>query len=47
MAASHSRGQAAAELQAHEETFDGFVKWTVFCAAHILVILALMAIFLT
>lgn len=46
MSIDSSRSHKAMDMKEHERTYRGFVKWSVFFAAHVLVLLALLAILL-
>ncbi|MEL6100153.1 MAG: aa3-type cytochrome c oxidase subunit IV [Pseudomonadota bacterium] len=43
--AEHKHGDM--DIEVHEKTFDGFIKWTVYSVAVIFAILLFMAIFAT
>ena len=43
--AEHKHGEM--DVTTHEKVFDGFMKWTVWSSAAIIVLLILMAIFIS
>ncbi|MEL7099085.1 MAG: aa3-type cytochrome c oxidase subunit IV [Pseudomonadota bacterium] len=43
--AEHKHGDM--DITTHEKVFDGFMKWTVWSSAAIIVLLVLMAIFIS
>ena len=50
MSSAHAKSDATAhpamDMKAHEETWAGFMRWTVRSSVTVIVILVLMAIFL-
>lgn len=46
MSVDFSQSHKAMDVKEHERTYRGFIKWSVYFAAHVLVLLALLAILL-